>query len=318
MRAIVLTEMGGPERLEPADLPRPSPAAGQILIRAEVVGVSFAETQIRAGKLPFPLPLPAVLGAEAAGEVVEVGEGVDEKLLGSTRVGVTGGLGAYAEYVIMPAAMTCPVPDGVTPTAALAVAAPGAIALGLLHRARLDGGETVLVEAGTSSVATYLVRHAKEFGAARVIATAGSPAKRERAAALGADVVLDHGAPGWQDELPDDVDVAFESIGGMSARRVLDHLTPGSGRLLYYGLLSGEPAAITAADVMDRGVTLVGCSGPGWAGQVFGTHYPEMLARLASGRSAAHIDRTLPLEEAAEAHRLVESGATTGRILLQP
>ncbi|MGW6497798.1 quinone oxidoreductase family protein [Nonomuraea angiospora] len=317
MRAIVLPEKGGPERLEVADLPRPSPGEGQVLIRTRAIGVSYAETQIRAGTLPFPLPLPAVIGAEAAGEVVEVGEGVDAKLLGSTIVGVTGGLGSYAEYALLPAALTALMPDGVTPDQALAAGAPGALALALLHKARLAGGETVLVEAGSSSVGTYLVRHAKEFGAGRVVATAGSAAKRDRTAELGADLVLDHGPAGWPDELPE-VDVVFESIGGTTARRVLDHLTPGTGRMLFYGMLTGEPAAVTAADLMERGVTLTGCSGPGWAGEVFGTHYPEMLDRLASGRSVAYIDRTLPLEEAAQAHRLLESRAVTGRILLVP
>ncbi|WP_226899090.1 quinone oxidoreductase family protein [Nonomuraea phyllanthi] len=317
MRAIVLSEKGGPEFLQPADLPRPSPGAGQVLIRAQAVGVSYAETQIRAGTLPFPLPLPAVLGAEAAGEVVEVGEGVDAKLLGSALAGITGGVGAYAEYVLLPAAMAAPVPDGLSPVDALAAAAPGAIALGLLHRARLEGGETVLVESGGSSVGTYLVEHAKEFGAGRVLATTGAAAKRERAERLGADLVLDHGTPAWTDTLPD-VDVVFESIGGTVARRVLDHLTPGTGRMLTYGLLSGEPAAITAADLMDRGVTVTGCSGPGWAGEVFGTHYPAMLDRLATGRSRAYVDRTLPLEEAAQAHRLLEERAVMGRVMLIP
>ncbi|TDD06415.1 quinone oxidoreductase family protein [Nonomuraea diastatica] len=315
MRAIVLTGTGGPERLEVADLPRPRPGEGQVLVRAQVIGVSYAETQIRKGTLPFPLTLPAVIGAEAAGEVVETGKGVPAELLGSTVVGVTGGVGSYAEYVLLPAAMTCPVPGGVTPEQALAAAAPGAIALGLLHRAKLEGGESVLVEAGTSSVGTYLVRHAKEFGAGHVIATAGSAAKRDRALELGADVALDHTWPGWPEELPD-VDVVFESIGGSSARQVLGRLTPGSGRMLYYGLLSGEPAAITAADLMERGVTAAGCSGPAWAKQVFGTHYREMLARLASGRSSAFIDRALPIEEAAQAHRLLESRTVTGRVLL--
>ncbi|MEU1386816.1 MULTISPECIES: zinc-binding dehydrogenase [unclassified Nonomuraea] len=317
MRAIQLDATGGPETLRPVDLPRPRPEAGQVLVRAQAIGVGYAETQIRSGALPFPLPLPVVLGAEAVGEVVETGEGVDGGLLGTVRVGVTGGLGAYAEYVAMPAAMTCPVPEDVTPLEALAGAAPGAIALALLHRARLGGGETVLVEAGTSAVGGYVVAHAEEFGAARVIATAGSPAKRRRALDLGADQALDHGDPGWPDALPD-IDVAFESIGGASARRVLDRLVPGTGRMLFYGMLSGEPAAVTAADLMDRGVTVIGCSGPGWAGQVFGTHYPEMLARLGSGRSRAVVHETLPLAEAAEAHRLLESRAVTGRVLLVP
>ncbi|TYB56401.1 zinc-binding dehydrogenase [Nonomuraea sp. PA05] len=317
MRAIVLNSTGEPDELRLTDLPRPRPEAGQLLLRAQAIGVSYAETQIRAGTLPFPLPLPAVIGAEVAGEVVEVGEGVDETLIGGTMVGVTGGLGAYAEYVALPAAMAFPVPDGLAPEHALAGAAPGALALALLQKAALNGAETVLVEAGTSSVGSYLVRHAKEFGAGHVIATAGSAAKRERAAALGADTVLDHGTPGWPDALPD-VDVVFESIGGAPAGQVLGHLTPGTGRMLYYGLLSGEPAAVTAADLMTRGVTVTACSGPAWAGQVFGTHYPQMLARLAEGRSEAYLGRTLPLDRAADAHRLLESRELTGRVLLTP
>ncbi|MFI6925064.1 zinc-binding alcohol dehydrogenase family protein [Nonomuraea spiralis] len=317
MRAIQLDATGGPEALRLVDVPRPHPEAGQVVVRTRAIGVSYAETQIRSGAMPFPLPLPAVLGAEAVGEVVEVGEGVDDGLLGTVRVGITGGLGAYAEYAALPAAMTCPVPETVTPLEALAGAAPGAIALGLLHRARLEGGETVLVEAGTSAVGGYVTQHAKEFGAARVIATAGSPAKRQRALDLGADLVIGHDDPDWPDELPE-IDVVFESIGGASARRVLDRLVPGTGRMLYYGMLSGEPAAVTVADLLERGVTAIGCSGPGWAGQVFGTHYPEMLARLGSGRSRAFVDGTLPLAEAAEAHRRLESRALTGRVLLVP
>ncbi|NUR88061.1 MAG: zinc-binding dehydrogenase [Nonomuraea sp.] len=316
MRAIRLRATGGPDVLELADLPRPRPGAGQVLVRTRGIGVGYAETQIRSGVLPFPLPLPAVLGAEAVGEVVEVGDGVDEKLLGTVRVGVTGGLGAYAEYAALPAAMTCPVPENVDPLHALAVAAPGAIALALLHKARLDG-ETVLIEAAASSVGGHLLRHAKEFGAVRVIATAGTPAKRQHALDAGADQALDHGDPDWPGELPE-IDVAFESIGGASARRVLDRLVPGTGRMLCYGLLSGEPAAVTAADLMERGVTVTGCSGPGWAAQVFGTHYPEMLERLATGRAHAAIDTTLPLENAAEAHRRLESRTATGRVLLIP
>ncbi|MER6944533.1 zinc-binding dehydrogenase [Nonomuraea sp. NPDC000554] len=319
MRAIVAYELGGPEVLKLEERPRPVADEGQIVIRTEAIGVSYAETQLRAGTLPMPvpLPLPAVLGAEAAGEVVEVGAGVDEALLGTRRVGVTGGAGAYAEYVAVPVSLTSPLPDGVTPVEAVATGAPGAIALALLHKAGLTGGETVLVEAGASSVGAYLIEHAKELGAGKVIATAGARAKRDRAGALGADEVLDHREAGWPDALPD-VDVVFESIGGSSARQVLGRLTPGTGRMLSYGLLSGEPPAVTAADLMERGVTVTGCSGPAWAAQVFGTHYPEILARLASGRSRAHVHATLPLEQIAEAHRLLEARTALGRVLLTP
>lgn len=319
MRAIVVHELGGPEVLKVEDWPEPKAGEGQLVIRTQAIGVSYAETQLRAGTLPFPLPvpLPVVFGAEAAGVVTEVGAGVDKALLGTTIACVTGGVGSYAEYAAVPASLICPVPEGVSPVDAVAAAAPGAIALALLHRAGLKGGETVLVEAGASSVGTYLLRHAKEFGAARVIATAGAPAKRERARQMGADEVIDHREPGWPGELPD-VDVVFDSIGGASAKAVLDHLTPGSGRMLCYGSLSGEPAAVGAADLWARGVSIIGCGGPAWGAEVFGVHYPEMLARVADGRSHAYVDTTLPLGSAAEAHRRLESRTALGRLVLIP
>ncbi|MEU4231863.1 zinc-binding dehydrogenase [Nonomuraea sp. NPDC026600] len=317
MRAIVVHELGGPEVLKAEDWPEPKAGEGQLVIRTQAIGVSYAETQMRTGVFPLPVPLPTVFGAEAAGVVTEVGAGVDEALVGTTIAGVTGGIGSYAEYAAVPASLICPVPEGVSPVDAVAAAAPGAIALALLHRAGLKGGETVLVEAGASSVGTYLLRHAKEFGAERVIATAGAEAKRERARQMGADEVIDHREPGWPGELPD-VDVVFESIGGASAKAVLDHLTPGSGRMLCYGSLSGEPAAVGAADLWARGVTIVGCGGPVWGAEVFGVHYPEMLARVADGRSRAYVEATLPLESAAEAHRRLEGRTALGRIVLIP
>ncbi|MEV0351676.1 zinc-binding dehydrogenase [Nonomuraea sp. NPDC050680] len=319
MRAIVVHELGGPEVLKAEDWPEPKAGEGQLVIRTRAIGVSYAETQLRAGTMPFPMPvpLPAVFGAEVAGVVTEVGAGVDEALLGTTVAAVTGGVGSYAEYAAVQASLSCPVPDGVSPVDAVAAAAPGAIALALLHRAGLKGGETVLVEAGASSVGTYLLRHAKEFGAERVIATAGAAPKRERARQMGADEVVDHRAPDWPGQLPD-VNVVFDSIGGPSARQVLDHLTPGSGRMLCYGSLSGEPAAVGAADLWARGVTIIGCGGPAWGAKVFGVHYPEMLARVADGRSHAYVDTTLPLESAAEAHRRLEGRTALGRVILTP
>jgi NADPH2:quinone reductase len=319
MRAIVMYELGGPEVLKVEELPIPEPAEGQLVIRTQAIGVSYAETRLRSGAMPFPVPpaFPAVMGAEAAGVVTAAGPGTDETLVGATVVGVTGGLGSYSEYALLPAAMVVPLPEGVTPIDAVAAAAPGAIALGLLHRARLQGGETVLVEAGAGAVGTHLLQHAKQLGAGRVIATAGTPAKREWAMKMGADLVIDHREPGWPGELPD-VDVVFESIGGASARLVLDHLTPGSGRMLCYGELSGEPAAVGAADLFVRGVGIVGCGGPAWGAQVFGTHYPELLRRLATGSSRAFIDTTLPLTDAADAHRHLESRTALGRVVLIP
>lgn len=184
MRAIMVHENGGPEVLTVTDLSEPEAGPGQVVVRVEAIGVSVVEAHMRAGILP--IPLPAVLGVEAAGQVVAVGAGVDPSLVGTAVAGVTGGVGAYAELVAMTAAMTAPIPAGVSAVDAVAAGAAGAVALGLMHNAGLRGGETVLVEAGASNVGGYLLQLAREFGAGRVLATAGAEAKRDLASSLGA------------------------------------------------------------------------------------------------------------------------------------
>jgi NADPH:quinone reductase len=328
MRAIVMSETGGPEVLRLAEAPVPSPGKGQVLIRTEVIGTHFAETRLRAGALPGMSPkLPSVPGFEAAGIVTEVGDGVDPALL-NTRVTAIAvdGTGSYAEYVAVPAEGIVAIPDGVSAHDAVAVASQGAVALGLLRAARLTGREQVLVEAAGGAIGGYLVQLAREHGAARIIGTAGSPAKRDLARELGADVTVDHRDPDWADLVSEAaggaaVDVVFESIGGASAGRLLDAMTPGSGRMLFYGMLSDEPPAVTPTDLMYRGLTLVGCGGrPGdgaWYDQVMAAR-TELMERVAAGRIRPLVDSVLPLADAAEAHRRLESRQNLGKIILTP
>ncbi|WP_206793306.1 zinc-binding dehydrogenase [Amycolatopsis sp. MtRt-6] len=320
MLAVVLRGTGGPEVLVPEDLPVPAPGPGQVLLRVEAAAVSSGETMLRSGAIPMPFPFPLVLGAEAVGVVERIGEGVDPALEGTRVVAITGGRGSYAEYAAVDVAMTAAVPSGLSPTDAVAMAASGAMAFGLARKAGLAGGETVLVEGGSGKIGGYLVRRARELGATRVIATAGTAAGRDRVRALGAQVVVDHSEPDWPDLLPaEPVDVVFDMVGGAVAGRLLDVLTPSTGRILLYGTLSGAPAVVDSAKIRERGLQVVGCGGPGWAAGIFGVDYPEFLAAAGRGdvpRPA--IDAVLPLADAAEAHRRLEAGRTSGRILLVP
>jgi NADPH:quinone reductase len=327
MRAIVMRETGGPEVLEAAEVPTPDVAAGQVLVRTEAIGTHFAETKLRAGTLPGMTPtLPSVPGFEAAGTVTAVGDGVDARLVG-TRVTAMAvdGTGSYAEYLALPVRGIMPVPDGVSAVDAVAVASQGAVALGLLRTAGLTGREQVLVEAAAGAVGGYLVQLAREHGAARIIGTAGSAAKREFAGTLGADAVVDHRDPDWPAAVrkaagEPGVDVVFESIGGASAGALLDAMAPG-GRMLYYGKLTDEPPAVTPDDLFFRGLTLVGCGGlPGdgaWYDTVMSLR-AELLDRAATGRIRPLIDTVLPLADAAEAHRRLESRQNLGKIILTP
>jgi NADPH:quinone reductase len=323
MRAVVLQATGGPEMLVPAEVPEPTAGPGQVLVRTEAIAVSRGETMMRSGAIPLPYPLPAVIGAEAAGIVEDVGEGADPGLAGARVTMVTGGAGSYAEFIAVSAAMTVRVPDGLGAADAVAVAAPGAMALALLERGAVRKGENVLIEGGSGAAGGYLVGLARALGAGRIIATAGTPAGREQVLGLGADAALDHSNPDWPDGIPaaldgGTLDVAFDAAGGGAAGRVLDLLTPSSGRIVCYGTLSGAPPALDLATVLSRGLQVTGCGGPGWFRQVLGVHYPEILARAARGEVQPRIGALLPLADAAEAHRRIASRSATGRVLLIP
>ena len=288
MRAVVLRATGGPEMLVPEEVAEPTAGPGRVLVRTEAIAVSRGESMMRSGVIPLPFPLPAVIGAEAAGIVEEVGEGADPGLAGARVVMVTGGAGSYAERIAVDAGMTVRVPDGLDAVEAVAVAAPGAMALALLDRAAVRAGDSVLIEGGSGAVGGYLVRLARERGAGRIIATAGTPAGRDRVRELGADVMLDHSDSGWPGSLAaalDGVtlDVAFDAAGGTAAGRVLDHLTASSGKVVCYGMLSGTPPVIDMTTVMRNGLQVIGCGGPGWFSQVLGVHYPQILQRAARG-----------------------------------
>jgi NADPH2:quinone reductase len=298
MRAIVLRAVGGPENLSLAELPVPAPGSGQILVKTEAIGVSYAEAAVRSGAIPVPLELPATLGFEAAGTVTELGDGVDADLLGRRVVVLNPGLGCYAEYVAGPAANATVIPDGLSSADAVVVAGHGAVALCLLRAANLTGKETVLVEVAAGGVGGYLTQLAHREGAARVIGTAGTQAKRDHAKKLGADEVL-------------------ESLGGDTPSSLLDALTPCTGRILLYGLLRGAPE-VSPVDLLFRGLTLVGCGGGGaWMDQVLRAR-TETMRMAVDGVLKPQIDSVLPLEDAAVAHERFDQRLTIGKIVLTP
>lgn len=317
MRAIVMHETGCPEVLKLEDVQVPIPESGQVLIRTEAIGVSYAEAVVRAGIFPVPVPLPAVFGTEAAGVVTATHGSADEALVGQRVVIMNPRLGSYAEYVATTAGTVTEIPDGISSRDAVAVANFGAVALCLLRAARLTGSETVLVESAAGGVGGYLTQLAHQFGAKRVIGTAGSKAKRHDALSIGADEVLDHTDPGWMAKLPDgSVDVVFESLAGDTTGKLLPVLTPGTGRILLYGLLQGPPT-ITPVDLLVRGLTLIGCAGEGWLNRVQEAR-ADVFRLVAEGRLRPRIDSVLSLEDAAEAHRRFDQRAAIGRIILEP
>jgi NADPH:quinone reductase-like Zn-dependent oxidoreductase len=316
MRAVLLTEVGEPNVLVIAEVAAPEPAAGQVLVRIEAVGAHFAETRLRSGMYPLPAELPAVFGTQAVGIVTGAGPGTASDRL-DTRVALSKMTGCYAEYVVADAGSLTPVPDGLSPTEAVAVAMPGSVALALLEMAGPVAGATVLVEAAATGVGAYLTQMLRRREVGRIIGTAGA-AKHAQARELGVDQVVDSSDPHWHEALADDsVDVVFESIGGDSAVAVLPKMTPLRGRMLHYGLLSGLPAAITPTDLMTRGLTLTGCGGTAFHARLAHTRR-HALELAAGGGLTPVIDAALPLEHAAEAHRRIEAREHRGMVVLTP
>ncbi|WP_433526504.1 quinone oxidoreductase family protein [Nocardia pseudovaccinii] len=322
MKAIVMTGVGGPEVLVAQDVAVPHPGPGELVIRAEAVPVLFPETKLRSGEFPMPVGTPVVFGFQAAGVVVEIGDGVDRALLGRRVAVATAGFGSYAEFVCAPAPSVTAIPDGLTSEDAAAVLMDGSVALALLATAALTGTETVLIEAAATGVGSALTQLAKEFGAARIIATAGGPEKSTRALTLGADEVIDHNAPEWPTRLRETLDgttldVVFDSIGGSTARDLLAAMTPVRGRILSYGWLSGAPAQISTTDLLPYGLTLTACAGPAWLAEVSRSG-AAALDRATSGTLTPQIDSVLPLDAAAKAHQLIEQRSPIGKIVLRP
>lgn len=322
MQAIVMTGTGGPEVLVAREVPEPQAGAGEVVIRTEAIPVLFPETKLRSGEFPLGAPPPLVFGFQAAGVVTEVGSQVDPGLIGQRVVVATKGSGAYAEFVAAPADSLTFIPDGLSAVDAAAVLMNGSVAIPLLETAALTGVETVLVQAAATGIGSALTQLAKEYGAARVIATAGGPAKAEQARKLGADVVIDHNDPAWTTRLRETlggarVDVVFDAIGGSSAAELLDLMTPLRGRMLGYGWLSGAPAQVSASDLITRGLTFTGCAGPDWLTRVAEAG-STTLARAAAGGLTSLVEAVLPLDQASHAHRLLEDRTPLGKIVLRP
>jgi len=299
MKAIQVRKTGGPEVLEYVEIPKPEPREGQVLVRVEAAGVNYIDVYHRSGL--YKLPLPFVPGSEGAGVVEATGERVAWAMVP----------GSYAEYAAVPEEKLVPLPASIDSRTAAAAMLQGMTAHYLVTSTfALREGHTVLVHAAAGGVGGLLVQIAKQRGA-RVIATA-SPAKHEEVRDLGADEVLDYSDP-W----PEGMNVVYDSVGVTTFDRSLDSLAV-RGMLVLFGQSSGPVPPVDPARLAKKGAYLTRPSLAHYTAtrEELRWRARELFGWLESGEVKLRIDRELPLSEAAEAHRLLESRGTRGKLLL--
>ena len=221
MKAVRFHKTGGPEVLVYDDVPNPTPKDGEVLVRIEAVGLNFADVMRRRGD-PYPeaSPPPFILGAEVAGTIAAVGNGVASLEVGMSVLAAPGS-GGYAQYICVPAAIVIPLPGGISAIHAAALMAHGLTAALVLRKAtRLASGESILIEAAAGGVGSFAVQLAKVYGAGKIIAAASTPEKRAIAERLGADASVDYTKPGWAEKVREltggrGVDIVLEMTGGV-------------------------------------------------------------------------------------------------------
>ena len=323
MIAIEIREPGGPDVLTPVERPRPSPGAGEVLIKVAAAGVNRPDVFQRRGRYPPPPGASDIPGLEVAGTIVEIGEGVDDWPTGAMVCALVAG-GGYAEYCAAPAPQCLPAPRGLALSAAAAVPETFfTVWTNVFERGRLVAGESILIHGGTSGIGTTAIQLARARGA-KVFATAGSAEKCAACERLGA-----HRAINYRDEdfaaavksATDNrgVDVVLDMVGGDYFARNVDVLAT-EGRLVEIATLSGAKAEINIQTMMQRRLTITGSTlrarPVAEKGAIAAAVRREVWPLLESGAVKPVVFKTFPLRQAADAHRLMESSAHIGKIVL--
>jgi NADPH2:quinone reductase len=315
MRAIQMTEFGGPEVLTLSELPIPMPGPQEVLIKVTRAGLNFADTHTRTNSYVQKATLPLVPGGEVAGIREDTGE----------RVVALVGTGGYAEYATAPAELVFPIPDELDDGTALALIVQGTTAWHLFRTSgRVAPGESVVVHGAAGGVGSIAVQLGHPLGAGRVIATASNEEKRAIALELGADVAVDPAAEGLTERLieangGEPVDVVFEMSGGEVFDASYRALAP-FGRIVAYGIATNEANKVSTGSLLRHSRAVVGfylfhcLQRPG----MFGDALAELFARAARGELKAIVGGTYPLDQAAQAQIDLRERRTTGKLLLDP
>ena len=322
MKAIQVSQVGGPEALTVVDVPAPKPKADEALVQIKVAGVNFIDVYFREGR--YPAALPFINGQEAAGVVAEVGSEVTNVRAGD-RVAYTGALGSYAEYAAVPAGRLVKIPQALSFEQAAAAMLQGMTAHYLVFSTyKLQKGESALVHAAAGGVGLLLVQMAKKKIGAHVIATAGTEEKAQLAREAGADECIvytqaDFEIETWASTGGKGVHVVYDGVGKATFDKDLNVLRP-RGYLVLFGGASGAVPPFDLIKLSQKGSLYI--TRPTLA------HYTvtreelewragEVMQWIGDGDLNLRIHKVYPLAEAEQAHRDLEGRKTTGKLLLR-
>ncbi|MGC1818409.1 MAG: quinone oxidoreductase [Casimicrobiaceae bacterium] len=327
MRAIVIDRFGGPDELTPRELPVPSPARGEVLVKVEVAGVNFIDVYMRSGAYgksdTYKTPLPMTIGMEAGGTVAALGDGVQGLEVGE-RVAYCLARGSYAEYALVPAWRAVKVPEGVPLAHATALMLQGLTAHYLSHSVfALKPGDSCLVHAAAGGVGQLLTQLAKLCGAT-VLGTVGDADKMRIALARGCDHAILYRETDFREEVMRltggrGVDVVYDSVGKDTIDRSIRCLRR-RGLCVMYGASSGQVAGIAPLALAEAGSVFF--TRPHLADYIadadeVGSRSAALFRHYADGKLKVALHGTLDLEAAAEAHRILEARGTRGKLLLR-
>jgi putative PIG3 family NAD(P)H quinone oxidoreductase len=323
MIAIEIRQPGEPDVLTPVERPRPSIGSGDVLIKVAAAGVNRPDVMQRQGRYPPPPGASDIPGLEVSGTIEEVGPDVQDFHVGDRVCALVSG-GGYAEYCAAPAPQCLPVPKGMDLVHAAAIPETTfTVWTNLVERGRLTPGDTVLIHGGSSGIGTTAIQIAKAIGA-RVFATAGSSEKCAACEALGAERAINYKNTDFVAAVREftagaGVNVVLDMVGGDYVQRNVESLAM-EGRLVQISHLGGPKAQINMIPILQRRLTITGSTlRPRTVSQ------KAVLARavhehvwpwLESGAVKVIVYATFPLRDAAEAHRVMESSAHIGKLVL--
>lgn len=323
MNAVIARQPGGPEVLASVSRPVPQPAAGEVLIRVSCAGVNRPDIMQRNG-MPLPPGTTDILGLEVSGIVVALGAGVEYPAIGSAVMALLNG-GGYADYGVARAELCLSVPDSLPLDQAAGVPeAAFTVWHNLFELGRLQPGETVLIHGAASGVGTFAIQCAQAYGA-QVFATAGGADKIAALQQLGVCRAIDRHNEDFVSVIEDEtqsrgVDVVLDNVGGDYVARNLSVLAPG-GRHVSLSFMQGATIELDLQLVMRKGLSLTSSTlrpkSAAEKARLAQNISKHLLPLIASGKISPVIHQTLPLAQAADAHRILEANANIGKVLLK-